>query len=520
MPGLLQWNRRMLLGGLGGAALLAPLGLRAQGFDVTPFQLGVAAGDPAPDGFVLWTRLAPAPLEPNGGMPRRPVEVAWEVARDAGFRTVVQRGVAIARPELAHAVHVEVTGLEPGRPYWYRFLALGERSFVGRAATAPAPAADVQQLRFGVAGCQHFEEGWFHAFAALADHELDFLFHYGDYIYEYAPAPPLRMLRGRPFSPVRRHFGGETYSLDDYRLRYAQVKTDPDLQRAHAACAWFVTFDDHEIENNWAADRDESGTPPEIFLLRRAAALQAWYEHMPVRRSAFPGAGGLRMHRHANWGRLLDAHFLDTRQYRSDQACGDGDKALCSSARDPGRTLLGAEQERWLTQGLVRPQGRWNLLAQQVLMMDLDLGNTPGAREPILSMDSWGGYPAARERLLGHIADQRVRNLVVLTGDAHQHFAGDLRRKGGPVLGAEFLTTSATSGGDGAAALPGNDIILSRNPDLKLLEDRRGYSICTLTPQSWTTDMIAFDQVTDRRSPRTTNHRFVVEHGVPGIVAS
>uniref|UniRef100_UPI003158099C alkaline phosphatase D family protein n=1 Tax=Sphingomonas sp. ACRSK TaxID=2918213 RepID=UPI003158099C len=307
----------------------------------------------------------------------------------------------------------------------------------------------MQQLRFGVAGCQHYEEGWFHAFAALADQELDFLFHYGDYIYEYAPAPPLRMLRGRPFSPVRRHLGGETYSLADYRLRYAQVKTDPDLQRAHAACAWFVTFDDHEIENNWAADRDESGTPPEIFLLRRAAALQAWYEHMPVRRSAFPRAGGLRMHRHASWGRLLDAHFLDTRQYRSDQACGDGDKALCDMARDPARTLLGAEQERWLAQGLARSESRWNLLAQQVLMMDLDLGNAPGAREPIFSMDTWGGYPAARERLLGHIADQRVRNLIVLTGDAHQHFAGNLRQKDGPVLGAEFLTTSATSGGDG-----------------------------------------------------------------------
>lgn len=516
----MSMTRRELVTGLAltGATLLSPSRLPAQGFDVTPFQLGVASGDPSPDGFVLWTRLAPAPLQPHGGMPKRAVEVSWEVANDDRFRTVVARGTAIARPELAHSVHVEVSGLASDRPYWYRFSAFGERSFAGRSRTTPAVSAPVKSLRFGVAGCHHYEEGYFHAFRALADAELDFLFHYGDYIYEYPPAPPLRMLREVPFSPVRLHLGGETYSLDDYRLRYAQYRTDPDLQKAHAAMPWFVTFDDHEVANNWAGDQDEKGTPPEIFALRRAAALQAWYEHMPVRRASLPSRDGVRMYRGAGWGNLLSASFLDTRQYRSDQACGDGDRQLCDAARAPGRTLLGTEQERWLLDRLSRSDARWNLIAQQVLMMDLDLSRGAETTTRLTSMDTWGGYPAARERLLARIQERKITNTVVVTGDAHQHFAGDvLRTSDGAAVATEFLVSSATSGGDGLGMLPGNEQILRRNPSLRMLEDRRGYGICTVSHESWTTEMISLSHVTSAQAPSHTVARFVLDPTRPGL---
>ncbi|HEY0680787.1 MAG TPA: alkaline phosphatase D family protein [Steroidobacter sp.] len=513
-------TRRALVAGLGlsGAALLSPPRLRAQGFDVTPFQLGVASGDPSPDGFVIWTRLAPSPLEPHGGMPARPVDVAWEVASDERFRDVVARGTAVAHPMLAHSVHVEVSGLAADRSYWYRFSAFGERSYVGRSRTTPVAGAPVRSLRFGVAGCHHYEEGYFHAFRALAEADLDFLFHYGDYIYEYPTAPPLRILREVPFSPVRLHLGGETFSLDDYRQRYAQYRTDPDLQRAHAATPWFVTFDDHEISNNWAADRDEKGTAPEIFALRRTAAFQAWYEHMPVRRSSFPGRDGVRMYRGTSWGDLVSANFLDTRQYRSDQACGDGDKVLCREARAPERTMLGTEQERWLIDRLSRSTARWNLIAQQVLMMDLDLSRSEAVTQRLTSMDTWGGYPAARERLFGVLQERKIANTVVLSGDAHQHFAGDvLRTPDGAPVAAEFLVSSATSGGDGLGAFPGNAEILRRNPSLRMLEDRRGYGICNVTHESWTTELISLSHVISTQTPSSRVAQFMVEPGRPGI---
>jgi alkaline phosphatase D len=513
-------TRREFVAGLGfaGTTLLSPSRLCAQGFDVTPFQLGVASGDPSHDGFVIWTRLAPLPLQPHGGMPMRAREVAWEVASDERFRTVVTRGTAVARPELAHSVHVEVSGLAPDRPYWYRFSAFGERSYVGRTRTTPLAGAAVKSLRFGVAGCNHYEEGYFHAFRALAEADIDFLFHYGDYIYEYPPAPPLRILREVPFTPIRQHLGGETYSLDDYRLRYAQYRTDPDLQRAHAAMPWFVTFDDHEIANNWAGDIDEKGTPPEAFALRRVAALQAWYEHMPVRRASFPGRDGVRAFRGVAWGDLVSASFLDTRQYRSDQACGDGERAICDAARSAERTLLGAEQERWLFDRLSRSTTRWNVIAQQVLMMDLDMSRTVESSKRLTAMDTWGGYPAARERLLKHLQEWKMTNAVVLTGDAHQHFAGDvLRTREGAPVAAEFLVTSATSGGDGLGVLPGNEQILRRNPSLRMLEDKRGYGICSVSHERWTTELISFNRVTSAQAPSSSVERFVVEAGRAGI---
>lgn len=274
----------------------------APGFLTTPFALGVAAGDPDADGFVAWTRIVPEPAQPDGGMVAAPVRVGWEVARDPDFRQIVRHGEAIAHPELAHAVHVEVTGLESARPYWYRFTCGGHRSPVGRGATLPLPQARLDRLRFAVAGCQNYEEGLYTAWRKIAEEPVDFVFHYGDYIYEgpdRGPAP--RRIAGRVVTPIRRHTGGEIQSITDYRLRYGLYKSDADLQAAHAAAPWFVSFDDHEVDNNWAGDHDQDGTPPELFLMRRAMAMQAYYEHMPLRRRSMPVGAQMRMYRDARF---------------------------------------------------------------------------------------------------------------------------------------------------------------------------------------------------------------------------
>lgn len=270
-------RRELLLGVAGSTLLLATPGIvRAQqAFRAYPFTLGIAAGDAAADGFVLWTRLAPEPLEPHGGMPMVPIAVQWEVGADPAFKTVAAKGEALARPELGHSVHVEVAGLQPDRPYWYRFTCGRERSMRGRVKTLPSVGASVPKARFLVAGCQHYEQGLYTAYAHAAREEADFLFHYGDHIYEGRANPLAFDYSGNPKKFVRAHVGEEPFSLDDYRRRYAQYKTDPDLQAAHAATGWYATFDDHEVQNNWVSDRDQNGTPPEAFLLRRAAAFQA-----------------------------------------------------------------------------------------------------------------------------------------------------------------------------------------------------------------------------------------------------
>lgn len=527
-------NRRRLLKALGtGAAsgLLAPFGmafgqaaprnlLANPRFDRDPFQLGVASGEPAPDGFVLWTRLAPQPLEQGGGMVMRPMAVTWELAEDEGFRRVVRDGQALARPELAHAVHVEVEGLAPGRPYWYRFAVGGATSPVGRSATLPATDARVDRVRFAVAGCQHLEEGHFTAWRRIAEEPLDFVFHYGDYIYEGPDrGPGERMLNGRPFMPLRRHVGGEIYSLDDYRRRYAQYRSDPDLQAAHAAVPWFVSFDDHEIDNNWAGEFDQDGTPPELFMLRRAVAMQAYYEHMPLRRRSMPHNGHMRMYRRAGWGDLLQAHFLDTRQYRSAQVNGDRDGPQNDAVADPSRTMLGAEQEAWLYDGLRPDHHRWHAIAHQVSLANLAMRSRETG-EVVHSMDQWSGYLGPRRRLLGHIHEAGMKNVVTVCGDAHRHFASDLLQdhEDSGVISTEFLATSISSGADGA----GEDDDFNRNarslnPQLKAITDRRGYVLCEVTRDEWRGDLKVLDRVTVPDEPVRTYASFVVERGRPGL---
>lgn len=510
-------SRRDLLAGAGASLIAVPAILRAQQlFTAFPFRLGIASGDPSPDGFVIWTRLCPEPFDEHGGMPTGPVEVEWFVYDDEGMRRTVQAGKAQAWPELGHSVHVELAGLEPDRPYWYRFAIGRERTQLGRTRTLPLPGKPLESLRFGVAGCQHYEDGLFTAYAHLAREDVAFIWHYGDYVYEDRARQVNYERNGSPRTHVRDHVGTDCYAIGDYRRRYAQYKTDPDLQSAHRSAPWFVTFDDHEIVDNWSSAVSPYQQDPALFAIRRAAAMQAYYEHMPLRRSAMPNGGAMQLYRRARFGDLLEAHFLDTRQYRGRQPCAGSFEPVCPGVADPDNTMLGDAQEGWLGKDLRAGNSRWNLVAQQVMMMALD--RRSGAEPPaIRNMDSWAGYDAARERLLGQFAG--LGNVVVMTGDEHQNFAGELRRGSGQgeAVAVELVSTSISSGGNGSDRRPGTDMLMAHNPSLRFTNDQRGYVVCDVGRDQWQGHFRVVDQVTAPGGTVSTRATATIERGRPAL---
>jgi alkaline phosphatase D len=473
-----------------------------------PFTLGVASGEPWADSVVLWTRLAPQPLNVDGlgGMPARDVHVRWEVAADDRFTRIVRKGQTTARPAAAHAVHVQVGGLSPGREYHYRFEAMGHRSRTGRTRTAPA-RGEQPPTRFGIVSCSRFETGYFTAYAHLAAERPDLVLHLGDYIYEYSGNPTTRV--ARPFEQ------GEIITLADYRRRYAQYRLDPDLQALHATAPFAVVFDDHEVDNNWAGDVPEDKQTREQFLARRAAAFQAHHEVMPMRRAAAPSGSSSRIYRELAWGGLANLYMLDTRQFRDDQPCGDGNRVDCADRLTATRTMLGSTQEQWLRSRAMQSTAHWDVLGQQVFFGDL-WRPLPDGRLA-LPMDSWNGYVAARQRVIEMFTDRR-RNFVVLTGDVHRHYAGTLHAAPDRApVGVEFVATSITSGGDGSDNAEQIDPILRANPNLRFTCDRRGYLVSEVTPQSWTTHFRIVPFVTRPDAPVETRRTFVVEAGTPGL---
>jgi alkaline phosphatase D len=512
-----RWNRRDFL--IAGSSVVAwPLlaapataGFRRHvNLKDYPFKLGVASGDPLPDGFVLWTRLAPEPLT-GGGMPAESIEVAWQVATDERMSKVVARGAAVAGPELAHSVHVEVAGLEPDRWYFFQFSAAGETSPLGRARTAPRLDASPERLRFAFASCQHFEDGLYTAYEHMAKEDLDLIVHLGDYIYEGAA----KLLR------VRKHVDSECESLDGYRNRHAQYKTDPHLQAAHAHCPWIVTWDDHEFDNNYAGSVSEQlKVDPVAFLERRARAYQAYYEHMPLRRAQFPEGPDMRLYRRLEFGRLANFLVLDERQYRTDQPCGDENKPPCPAVYDPHATLLGEPQEQWLYANLRDSPARWNVLAQQVMMARVD--RVPG-EVVAYSMDQWPGYEQNRQRVLKFFAESKPANPVVLTGDIHANWVNDLQvncdDRRSPVVATEFVGTSISSGGDGAETRKDTAGVLAENPFVKFYNSERGYVSCDVTPAEWKSHYRVVEYVTRPGAPLVTRKTFVVESGRPGAQA-
>ncbi len=493
----------------------APRPLAKLGESRSPFTLGVASGYPAADGCVLWTRLAPAPLAAGGGLPAAPVEVRWEVAEDERFDRVVRRGTALADPAWAHSVHVEVTGLQPSRVYWYRFIALGHASPTGRTRTAPRPDDANPRLRFAFASCQNWEHGYFAAYRHMAAEDLDLVVHLGDYIYEYS----------NPLTAVRSLHAGEPVTLDGYRSFYALYRSDQDLQAAHAAFPWLVIWDDHEVDNDYANDQSQDLDPPEAFLARRAAAYQAYYEHMPLPSWARPRGPAMQLYASARYGSLAEFFLLDGRQYRDPQACprpGRGGGRFiegCDERLDPGRTMLGAAQQRWLLESLARHDTRWNLIAQQTLMAQAD--RKPGPAR-VFRTDGWDGYAAERRRILETVRERRVSNPVVIGGDIHAFVVADLKTDfdapGSPTVASEFVTTSISSRSYPQERI---DAILPENPHLRLYRTPwRGYTTIELTPLRATARLMALDNVEDPASGIRPLASFVVEDGRAGAQAA
>lgn len=532
MTGLLS-RRALLRSALcaaGSALLFTPASrVRAQArWASYPFQLGIASGDPAPDGFVIWTRLAPDPRD-TALLGRISYEVVFEIAEDRDFKSVRKRGIALAMPHLAHSVRVEVTGLEPGREYFYRFHAGREESPTGRATTCAA-AGQVSPVRFVTTSCAHYEQGLFSAYRHLAAEQPDLIFALGDYIYESSWG----------WRRVRAFDVKEAQSLDDYRRRYAQYRLDPDLQLAHHVCPWVFAWDDHEVENDYSGVLSEDALCSDdaeraAFIARRAAAYQAYFEHLPIRASRLGPNGALRVSGSFAWGDLARFIVLDNRQFRSAQACaspatiqscdmqrrvglttGGGEmieplEPACKAAlQDPRHTMLGAAQEAWLAREFGTAREYWTVLAQSLVFSDIRDG-TP--ERPRVYSDTWAGYPQARQRLLAAAAKHRIRNLVVTSGDVHSFWVNEIPGPDAHPAGTEFVTSSiATQTNHRPGAMS------ALNPHIRYHEGRySGYIRFDLDAERLRADLIGVENIRDPASGRLELARFEVRSGSPQV---
>ncbi|MBW4552834.1 MAG: alkaline phosphatase D family protein [Aphanocapsa sp. GSE-SYN-MK-11-07L] len=516
-------RRNLLLGA--GATLVGVVGVQGQLQSVAqfaqlqlndyPFKLGVASGDPQSDSVVIWTRLVGNPLSDrpfaSGSVP-----VQWQVATDQSMRQVVARGTALATPDFAHAVHVVVNGLNPNQWYWYQFkvgnAANSEVSPEGRTKTAPAQRSALAPIRFAFASCQNYEHGYFNAYRHMAAEDLDFVLHLGDYIYEGGGIPLPNL--------TRLHNGPEPTDLAGYRRRYAQYKLDPDLQTAHRLFPFICTWDDHEVDNDYANAQSQDFATVTDFLNRRAAAYQAYYEHLPLRPESKPTGSSLQLYRHFQFGELIQIQVLDTRQYRDDQPCANGKGGgqivkNCQERLDPQRSLLGSQQEAWLLNGLTTSKAGWNVIAQPYLVAELR--QAVDAQENFWS-DGWDGYAATRQRLLNAIAERKPANPIFLGGDIHSFWVTDLkadfRNPTSPILASEFVGTSISSNGIPYELV---SAVLPSNLHIKFFESRlRGYVRCTVTGDRWLSELRAVDTVKQKQSSIRTLAAFAVEAGQPG----
>ena len=514
----LALQRRQLLAwaAAGTAGLYSPCRAWAQTkVGNTPFSLGVASGSPTHDSVVLWTRLMPPFVKSHDGLG---IAVRWEVAHNDQFTRIAQSGQALAVAGLAYSVHVEVQGLQADRWYFYRFMVGDAVSSVGRTRTFPAPDAAVAGLRLAYASCQRWEHGYFSAYRHMAQENLDLVLFLGDYIYEYPGAA----------NAVRTAPGGWTLSLDDYRQRYATYKQDADLQAMHAACPWLVTWDDHEVQNDYAGlTVGENGPDVADFAARRSAAYQAFYEHMPVRASVLTRAvaglasgAEMRIYSRVQYGRLASITMLDARQYKSPQVCTRDSKrgsstvnpSSCPAWNDPARSMLGLDQERWLDSAWGSQQGKsvaWNIIGQQSLIGQRDWKAGP---EQSLWNDGWDGYSAARTRLTDSARKNEVSNLVMLGGDVHENWVGQIKadysQASSVSVGVEFCGTSITSRSGGNARLPET---LAENPHFVFADaQRKGYGVVDISPQQIKTTLRVVSDVTRQDASVETLAQFAV----------
>lgn len=502
-------------GGEGASSTTAPSTTSTTpAFASDPFTLGVASGDPLHDRVILWTMLRPGEALPDGD-----VEVEWEVGTDAGLRDIVASGTATAVAALGHSVHVDATGLEPDTEYHYRFRAGGYETTPARTRTFAAPGTTPERFTFAFSSCQNWEHGFYAAYRDVADTgDLDAFVFLGDYIYEYASGGYAED-RGRQ---TGQDFECET--VDQYRQRYALYRSDPLLQAAHAHVPWIITWDDHEVDNDYAGAVSQDDDPEDVFLERRAAAYQVWFEFMPVRLDP-PTGPDLDIHRSFAHGDLVRFHVLDTRQHRSDQQRGEpfveqlGD-AVQVRIDEQGRTMLGAAQRDWLLDGAEASAAVWDVLAQQVFMFG---GNAiAGSEPPVVVVDTWDGYADERRQVLDGLSAS-VDNLVVLTGDFHSAAVADLRAdpfdQTLPVIGSEFMATSISS-----SFFDADEVVeglvgaaLSSNPQIKWFDARRGYTRCEVTAERWVSTYRVVDDQFDEASPCSTASTWEVVAGSPGV---
>ena len=502
-----------------GITLAGTLAARASAqtsFANDPFALGVASGDPTAHGMVLWTRIVPEPLAVGGGLPAEPYRVRYELARDEDFRHVVRQGDVLAVPDEAHSVRVELDQLPPAHEYFYRFEVGGAVSPVGRTRTGPpANAAHPAPLMFAFVSCQNFPDGYFASYAEIAAAtDIETVIFLGDYIYE------------GPNSDVRAHVPARNImTLDDYRIRHAQYKTDVDLQAAHAAHPWLVTWDDHEFVNNYADMDLDPDRAPEVVAARRTAAYRAYWEHMPLARARKPVGPDLQLYRRFKWGSIATFNVLDGRQYRSDQPdCRvprDAD-GYCQGAQAAERSMLGAEQRDWLLTELATSRAHWNVIAQQTAFAPFDRKFGVAPRD-MGEGDNWDGYVAERQVLLDWMVEHQTRNPVILTGDSHQSWVRnvppDIHRFDASPVATELMGTSVSSGGDPPDPTSRAILPVPGNPHILLRDFRRGYVRCSLTRDAWTSEFRLVPTKT-RGLPGSTLATAVIENGLAGAQVS
>lgn len=460
-------------------------------FAVDPFVHGVASGDPDDGSVVLWTRLG-GEFEPGD------IEVGWTVTADDGSE---QSGNVVTSAELGYSVRVVV---DLDGPATYRFSVPAFTSPEGR--TAPIDP-DTDEFRLATASCQHYETGHYAAHRDIAEWSPDLVVFLGDFIYE---GDATESSDERPTARV--HEGTEPGDLDGYRARYSTYLSDPHLQASRAAAPWLAIWDDHEVENDYAGltsqPDGEADADPAVFATKRDAAYRAWWENMPTRLPApVPGAPFV-IHRGIDVGSLLRISALDGRQYRSDQV---SDVILdigppADGWDDPGRTMLGAEQEAWVADRFTSSGATWNCIAQQTVLSDTRIGPDGS----ILNYDQWDGYVPARERLLAGAPD----NFVVLTGDIHLSGVATVGPLEDPA-GIEFITTAISSTANVDPELTDLLLGIPAIVDGELVS--RGYTRHTVTADAWDAEYRSVADVLDADSAVSTWKTFRVATGTAAV---
>ncbi|WP_230177514.1 alkaline phosphatase [Aquabacterium sp. CECT 9606] len=483
------------------------------------FTLGVASGEPRPNSVVLWTRLAPKPERADGGMPPQSVAVQWQVASDSRFDQVVRQGAELAEATRAHSVHVEVSGLLPGREYFYRFQVAGQVSTIGRTRTAPDPNEATPRLRIALASCQHFEAGYFGVHRDIAASDVDLVLFVGDYFYENQLPGYLRVRQHTHQFPRDK----AKFTLAHYRQHHAAYRQEADLRACHAAHPWLMVWDDHDVLNDYAGlTEPDDDLKQAQFVKLRTAAYQAYFEHMPISPKRAPVDASMRMHDRYEWGQLAELWTLDTRQFRSEHVCSTwrgprNGRMLwrCPAALKPERSMLGQDQELWLADGLATSTRAWKFIVQSTQISPSGLTGRFGK---LLYGDGWDAFPAARERLMAAIAQPRVPDVICLSGDVHRHVAANLRLQPSdlqsPIVASEIVTSSITS--------PGLSELISQwmkavNPDLlHLRSDERGFVLLDVTPRQVACEFLATPHPVRADSRLHTQARYVIDRGVPG----